>query len=63
LPSLDPNQWRALRDGALFVSGLLLAIHEAFFTSLDRPGLLALAAVMMGLGIKLRNGGYPKDDE
>jgi hypothetical protein len=51
-----PNQWRWIRDGALFGVGLLGVIHETYWTDFDRPGLLVLFAAMMGLPAFLRNG-------
>lgn len=54
---MSSDQWHALRDAVLFVTGLVLAIHEAVFTQLDRPGLLVLAAAMMGLPAFLRSNG------
>lgn len=59
----DPERpsWPDVRDALLFVSGLVLTIHEAFFVQGDRPDLLVLYAAMMGLpaylmGIRSRNG-------
>ena len=41
--------FRRVRDGALFLTGLLGVLHETVLTSLDRPDLLLLFAAMMGL--------------
>jgi hypothetical protein len=43
------DRWRGLRDGSLFVGGLLITIHETFVVAGERKVLLALAAAMMGL--------------
>ncbi len=51
-----PPNWRTVRDATLFIFGLVGVIHEAFFTDLDRPGLLVMFAGMMGLAVKLKNG-------
>lgn len=53
-----PSPWRPYRDVVLFMLGLAGAVHELFFTTLDRPALLVLCAACMGLAVKLRNGGY-----
>lgn len=48
-----------LRDATLFVSGLVLTIHEAIFRDTVRPEWLILFASMMGLPAyltKRRNG-------
>lgn len=48
---------RAWRDLIIFAVGLLGVIHEVFFTELDRPGLLTLFGLMIGLaGLGRSNG-------
>jgi len=57
------SRWPAIRSGVLFVIGVVGVIHEAFFTTANRPALLVLFAAMMGLPFALaadmfrRNGG------
>ena len=51
------NQWHAIRDVALFLGGLVGVLHEAVFTSTERPALLVLYAAMMGLPAFLRSNG------
>lgn len=48
------RHWPHLRDGALFVGGMLGVLHETIFTHAERPTLLLLYAAMMGLPAFLR---------
>lgn len=45
---------RVTRDTALFLTGLVLTIREAFFEDAERPYLLMIFAGMMGLPVFLR---------
>jgi hypothetical protein len=49
--------WADIRDVAVFALGSGIAIHETLFRNFDRPGLLALAAAMMGLAALPRSIG------
>jgi hypothetical protein len=52
---VEAPSWQLSRDMVLFLVGLLGVLHEALFTSLDRPSLLVLFAGMMGLPAFLRS--------
>lgn len=43
------ERWPFYRDVALFIGGMLGAIHETLLTTAERPTLLILFAAMMGL--------------
>ena len=45
-----------MRDAISFLLGLLIICHEAFVHQLDRPGLLIVAAGLMGYGLGKFNG-------
>jgi hypothetical protein len=48
---------RDVRDAALFTGGFAIALHETWSYSIDRPGVLLLAATMMGLPAYFRGNG------
>ncbi len=43
------RHWHIGRDVLLFTIGVIGILHEVVFTSLDRPGVLALMAVLVGV--------------
>lgn len=56
-------KFRLTRDAVIFIVGLIGIIHEAFFTSGDRPTLLILFAAMIGLPAFLRLDERREDKE
>lgn len=46
--------YRMSRDTILFFGGLIGVVHETLFSEAERPSLLVLFGVMMGLPVFLR---------
>lgn len=47
--ALRPSVGRAIRDTALFLLGMVLAVHEFFANSGDREAHLVFCATLLGL--------------
>lgn len=54
------QRWPVARDAILFVTGILILVHETFLTNLDRPYLLVAGLACVGSPLAIRADEYLK---